>query len=341
MAPDFDEEVKQQLSDLGATPQPISLQRTGLNPIKDFGTILQFRRIFRNLSPDIVLSYTVKPVIYGSIAARFASVPTKVALVTGLGFTFSEGQGAKGSLIQRAIKLLYRFGLSCADKVIFQNPDDRQLLESQGLVAAEKTGLVNGSGVNLEYFSRMPYPDTQTLKFLMIGRLNREKGVREYVDAAKKLKQEFPHIECHLAGWIDSNPDSVTESELQSWIEQELIVYHGHIDDVRPVIKDCHVYVLPSYREGVPRTVLEAMAMGRAIITTDTPGCRETVVEGDNGHLVPVQNVQLLAEVMRSFVISPDKIDVMGEASYQMVKEKFEVSRVNQTMLGHMGISGE
>lgn len=338
LAPEVDEDIRAAISLRGAKVIEIPMQRTGLNPVRDLKLCWFLWRTFRQIQPDVLMAYTVKPVVYGAIAANFAGVKHIVALITGLGFTFSEQKGGGKSAVQFLIKRLYKFAMRCANTVVFQNPDDRALLVSQGLVRLRSTELVNGSGVNLEHFGRHPFPEGEVTRFLMIGRLNRDKGVREYVEAAKVLKKQGSDVECHLAGWIDSNPDSVTQQELDGWITEKLVIYHGHVKDVRPLLQACHVYVLPSYREGTPRTVLEAMATGRAVITTDAPGCRETVIDGENGYLVPVQDSANLARQMKAFVETPDLVERMGNASYIRVEQKYEVSRVNQTMLRYMHI---
>jgi glycosyltransferase involved in cell wall biosynthesis len=175
--------------------------------------------------------------------------------------------------------------------------------------------------------------------FLLIARLLRDKGIHEYIDAARSIRQRYPQAVFHLAGWIDSNPAAISKSDLQSWIDDGVIIYHGRLDDVRTVLAACHVYVLPSYREGTPRTVLEAMATGRPVITTDAPGCRETVLDGENGFLVPVANVTALAAAMERFLDDPALIISMGQRSREIAQDKYDVHAVNAAMLNHMGVS--
>lgn len=196
--------------------------------------------------------------------------------------------------------------------------------------------VVNGSGVDVDEYTTMPLPKQP--RFLLIGRLLGDKGVREYALAAAKVKAHYPNAHFLLVGWIDDNPDAISQKELDSWIESGTLEFLGKLGDVRPAIADCRVYVLPSYREGTPRTVLEAMAMGRAIITTDAPGCRETVVEGENGYLVPVRDSEALANAMLHCIENPDDVSAMGTVSRQIAVNKYDVHKVNQVMLKEMGI---
>ena len=328
--------IRTRLEALGVSVHDVRLQRAGVNPIRDFLLMWQLFVLMRKAKTDMVLSYTVKPVIYGSIAAWLARVPHRYALVTGLGFAFT---GERHGLVPILVKNLYRFALGKVDKVFFQNPDDERLLTDVGVLSDRSaTVVVNGSGVNLYHYSFAP---TQVGKpeFLMICRLLGDKGVREYAQAAKKLNAQHPDAEFKLVGWIDENPDSISQCELDSWVKHGDIEFLGRLDDVRPAISDCTVYVLPSYREGTPRTVLEAMAMGRPIITTDAPGCRETVIDGENGFLVPVKSVDALVEAMRKFIDDPELAVRMGKRSRETAEEKYDVHKVNAVMLREMGIT--
>ena len=339
LAPDVEEETASKIEALGARIVSVHLERTGMNPLNDAIVTLKLWRKLRQIRPDVFMPYTIKPVIYGSIAARLARVPHRVALITGLGFAFTNDDKEDYSLLKSAIKLLYKFGLGCATTVVVQNPDDHSLLVEEKMVPADKLTVVHGSGVSLKRFARQPLPDLKIIKFLLIARLNRSKGIYEYVAAAKKLKERFSNVECHLAGWIDDTTDSVSTKDLEQWIEENTIIYHGFQEDVRPLLKDCHVFVLPSvYREGTPRTILEALATGRPIITTDNPGCRETVVEGENGYLVPTQDSDTLADRMTKFVQTPDLIKVQGDAAYDLAVEKYDVEKVNRRMLSILNV---
>ena len=221
--------------------------------------------------------------------------------------------------------------------MFFQNPDDEALFrEFQLLPETVPSTVVNGSGVDVAEYSVAPLPDKPC--FLLIARLLGDKGVREYAQAAQLVKAVYPEAVFRLVGWIDDNPDAITQRELDQWVGSGLLEFLGRLDDVRPAISDCSVYVLPSYREGTPRTVLEAMAMGRAVITTDAPGCRETVVDGDNGFLVPVKDVNALADAMIKMVATSGLAASMGERSRRIAEEKYDVHKVNAAMLEGMGI---
>ena len=202
--------------------------------------------------------------------------------------------------------------------------------------------VVNGSGVNVTDFNVLPLPQNEQqqakISFLLIARLLVDKGVREYAEAAKIIQQQYPHVEFNLVGWIDENPSAITQQELDQWVTKKTVKYWGKLADVRPAIAESSVYVLPSYREGTPRTVLEAMAMGRAIITTDAPGCRETVVDGDNGFLVEVKSVDSLVDAMQKFINQPELIEKMGNRSREIALHKYDVHQVNTHMMQEMGL---
>lgn len=295
-APDLADvpDICTELEALGITLHEIGLKRTGTNPVADLATVAELWRLMRRIRADYVLGYTIKPVIYGSMAAWLAGVPNRFALVTGLGYAFTGEASGKRGLLRKLIQRLYRFGLSKSRKVFFQNPDDEALFRQLGLLPADiPSCVVNGSGVDVADYALAPLPEKPS--FLLIARLLGDKGVREYAQAARKVKAQYPDAVFQLVGWIDDNPDAISQQELDEWVNTGTVEFLGKLADVRPAIADCNVYVLPSYREGTPRTVLEAMAMGRPVITTDAPGCRETVTDGDNGFLVPVKAVDELA----------------------------------------------
>lgn len=329
---------------LGYKVHKIPMQRTGVNPAADAKAALALYRLMRKIKPDYVIGYTIKPVIYGLLAAKIAGVPHRFALITGLGYAFqgADEQDYKKSNLQKIMHKLYSVALTSAQMVFFQNPDDEALFRDMAILKPDASTLVvNGSGVDISEYSVQPFPiknEVPALKFLLIARLLGDKGVREYAQAARIIKAKYPLVEFDLVGWIDDNPDAIQQKELDSWISEGLIHFWGKLSDVKPVIADSSVYVLPSYREGTPRTVLEAMAMGRPIITTDAPGCRETVIDGYNGYLVPVKAVEELAAAMERFIVDPALIIEMGKASRQLVEEKFDVDAVNQSMLEAMGL---
>lgn len=338
-APDLADvpDIRTELEALGITLHDISLKRTGTNPVADLATVAELWRLMRRIRADYVLGYTIKPVIYGSMAAWLANVPNRFALVTGLGYAFTGDASGKRGLLRKLIQRLYRFGLSKSRKVFFQNPDDEALFRQLGLLPVDiPSCVVNGSGVDVADYALAPLPEKPS--FLLIARLLGDKGVREYAQAARKVKAQYPDTVFQLVGWIDDNPDAISQQELDGWVNTGTVEFLGKLADVRPAIADCNVYVLPSYREGTPRTVLEAMAMGRPVITTDAPGCRETVTDGDNGFLVPVQAVDELAAAMVKFIENPELVAGMGERSRLVAEQKYDVHRVNEFMLGEMGV---
>ncbi|WP_180101090.1 glycosyltransferase family 4 protein [Acinetobacter sp. YH12151] len=335
---------QQKLEASGYYVHEVPMQRTGTNPIADLKTLRTTYGLIKKIKPDYVLSYTIKPVIYGTLAAWLAKVPYRFALITGLGYAFQNVEyGSKRSFFQKIVHGLYQQALSHSHKAFFQNPDDLKLFQDLKLLTVQTpTVVVNGSGVNVADFNVLPLPVTADQKikisFLLIARLLGDKGVREYAEAAKIIKHKYPHVEFNLVGWIDDNPSAIRQQELDQWMASNTLNYWGKLSDVRPAIAESSVYVLPSYREGTPRTVLEAMAMGRAIITTDAPGCRETVTDGDNGFLVEVKSVESLVKAMEKLILQPELITQMGRRSREIALHKYDVHQVNAHMMQEMGL---
>lgn len=345
-APEFNnypEEVRA-LKGLGYILHDMPMQRTGTNPLKDAATLSALYLMIKKVKPSHFMGYTIKPVIYGTLAAWVARVPNRYALITGLGYAFQQVEEAgKPTKLQRLIHQLYKHALSKTSKVFFQNPDDLELFKQLRLITPDiPTAVVNGSGVDVSEYSVHSFPvsedNTLEPRFLLIARLLGDKGVREYAQAAKLIKIKYPQAQFDLVGWIDANPDSIEQKELDQWVDEGVINFWGKLADVKPAIAASSIYVLPSYREGTPRTVLEAMAMGRPIITTDAPGCRETVTNEVNGFLVPVKSVDRLVEAMQKFILDPSLIKMMGKASRQIAENKFDVHAVNNFMLEEMGL---
>jgi glycosyltransferase involved in cell wall biosynthesis len=338
-APSASDDIIETLETMGVVYRDVPFDRAGMRPDRDFRVLRALIALFRELKPDVVLSYTIKPVIYGMLAAGLAGVPGRFAMITGLGYTFI-GSTVKARLVGLATRQLYRLSLRRAKRVFFQNPDDQALFERYRLTRGpEQTAIINGSGVDLELFRPAPLPDDGS-SFLLIARLLTDKGIREYVDAARQVRARYPGATFHLVGWLDEgNPAGISKAELDGWVAEGVVHYHGKLDDVRPMIAATSVYVLPSYREGTPRTVLEAMAMGRPVVTTDAPGCRETVEHGENGFLVPVRDADRLAEAMTRFVEEPALIETMGRRSRQIAERKYDVYEVNNVILRTMGLA--
>jgi glycosyltransferase involved in cell wall biosynthesis len=338
-APGSHPETAAALAQRGAGYLSAPIRRTGLNPILDAWSIARLTGILRRLRPELVFSYTPKPVIYGSIAARMAKVPRVFAMITGLGYAFTEGRQVGRCVLRQITTRLYRASLSSAAGIFFQNPDD--MAEFQRLaIVSERHNLirVNGSGVDVSHFSFSP-PRIEQPSFLLIARLLRDKGIVEYVEAARLLRARYPAARFRLVGATDSNPAAIALSELERWRAEGVVEYLGEAADVRGHLADSMVYVLPSYREGTPRTVLEAMASGRAIVTTDAPGCRETVAPGENGFLVPVGDAAALADAMERFILRPELALAMGARSRELAEQKYDVRRVNAVMLAAMGLA--
>lgn len=318
---------------LGANFVEIPMRKNGTSIFEDIRYCLRLYRLMRTQRPNAVLGYTIKPVVYGAIAAKMAGIKNISGMVTGAGYTFTSTT-AKAKILGTVVSLLYKVGFYCSNQVIFQNKDDLDEFMVRRLVKADKCHVVNGSGVNMQFYSPAPLPISIT--FFMLSRLLKSKGVLEYLQAAKIVKLKYSHVRFILLGSYDNMQDALTREQIDSFFIDGIVERFDEAADVRPYYRQCSVYVLPSYREGTPRTVLEAMAMGRPIITTDTNGCRETIQEGVNGFLVPVGDAEAVAEKMIWFIEHPDQIEKMGQESIRICSEKFDVDIVNKMMLDIM-----
>lgn len=332
LAPSYSDVQREALREIGVSPETYSIQRTGRNPFADLATFRDLLRWFRRERPDISLTYFIKPNIYGNLAAGLLRTPRRVAMVEGLGFLFTEGDfpSLKRTMLRQVATLLLRAGLGQAQTVLFLNPDDKREFISRGIVRKENAHLLGGIGVDLEAYPRLPLPpQDQPPCFLMIGRLLREKGVREFVEAAQIVRARHRAARFRLVGGLDTNPGAISLAEVEKWQRAGVIEWAGEVSDIVPEIAAASVFVLPSYREGVPRSTQEAMAMGRAVVTTDVPGCRETVESGVNGLLVPVRDPAALADAMTYFCENPEAIAAMGAESYRIATARFDVHQVN------------
>ncbi len=330
-------DVMVRVEDMGAIYRSIPLSRTGLNPFLDLILLFRLILLLKKEKPDFLFCYTAKPVIFGSLAAFFNRQVRVFAMITGLGYSFSN-VSRKGLLLRKTVILLYRLSLYRSEKVFFQNPDDRDDFLKFKITRSEKTVLTNGSGVNIDYFSPVPLPEAPVC-FLMIARLLIEKGVAEYVQAACIVKKKQPQVRFVLLGWsFADNPSAIGQVQVELWKREGIVEIYGETNDVRPYIAEASVYVLPSYREGTPRTVLEAMAMGRPIITSDAPGCRETVMDGVNGFLVPVKDSSALAKTMERLIGKPELLAQMGIESRKLAEKKYDVRKVNTLINKEMGL---
>lgn len=331
-APELQEDdiTRQSLLAWGAIPHDIPLNRVSKNPLHDISTFLMFWLLLKKLRPDAVLAYTIKPVVYGLWAARLAGVPRRYALISGLGGAL----GGSPSLIQRLLVFLHRRAFKGLTSVIFQNADDRAFFERHGLLSkASSSIVVSGSGVNLERYPEMPMPG-RPMTFLMVARLLKTKGVAEFASAARAFRKRHPEAQFRLVGWHEDQADFVSADDLADWQNSGDLVFVGSLRDVRPEIAGASVVVLPSYYpEGIPRTLLEALSTGRPIITTNTPGCRETVMDGENGYLIPPQSSRALLEACLKISDNFDQLSEMGRISRRLAETRFDVAKVNADIL--------
>lgn len=328
-------EWKEKFIEHGIEYKQFYVERNGVNPINDIKTLFSLYNYLKKEKPDKIFAYQAKTVVYGSIAAKLNAIHEVYPLVAGLGSIF-RGKGFKNRVIKTIMKFEYRIASKYSKKVFFQNEDDKNEFIQNGLIKENKTVIINGSGVNLEIFKPTPLP--QEPAFLFIGRLIRDKGILEYLEACKNIKTKYPKVRCLLVGPFDTNPSSLRREELNPYIKNGIIEYFGEQTDVRPYISQSSVFVLPSYHEGTPKTVLEAMAMGRPIITTDAPGCRETVIDGINGYLVKVKDIQSLVDRMDYLISNYDMCKKMGKESIKIAKNKYDVKLINQSIMSVMGL---
>jgi glycosyltransferase involved in cell wall biosynthesis len=329
-APGGEPRLRVELADLGVRFAPVSLDRSGLNPLRDLHTIRQLRALLRKLRPDLLFTYTAKPVIYGGLVARQLCIPV-VSLITGRGSLFGD-HPAGGRVLRPLTARLCRAALARNSAIVFQNPDDRHHFVTAGFAPSERCHEVAGSGVNLEIFRPAPLPGGP-VRFLLVARLLVDKGIREYAEASRMLRERGYPVECDLVGPLERHPRAIARGEVEHWQAAGLLRWHGGVEDIRPHLQDCTVYVLPSYHEGAPRSVLEALATGRPIITTDAPGCRQTVIDGCNGLLVPVGDAAALAAAMQQMIERPDQLPAMAAASLNLARSRYDVQLVNRELM--------
>lgn len=320
-----------EIVDLPATFLPLNhLSRRGMNPFRELLLLRELTALFRRRRLDLVFTFTPKPVIYGSVAARWCGIPS-IATLTGLGYTFLSGGRASGLL-----RRMYRFALRQTEAVFYHNPDDRDLLLAAGVGRAERSFVVGGSGIPLARFPYVPPNTGPARRFLFVGRLLTDKGIREFVTAARAARAVNPDLEFHVVGSPDAgNPASISAAELAEWQKLEGLFFHGHLVDVRPQLAAADVVVLPSYREGCPRSLLEAAATGRPLIGTDVAGVREVVRAGRTGWLVPPRDATALC---RQFLdvskIRLDRFVNIGQNARRIVEENFAERKVTKMYIG-------
>ena len=335
LAPEIRDDLKPELTNMGIGFIEIKLERKGLNILNLISSVFELVRLFKEIQPNIIFSYTHKAILSGSLAAKISGFSNTFSMVTGTGHVF-DSQTKKEKVIKFIGSLALRIALRFNKLVFFQNPDDQALFLKNNIVLSQKTKLVNGSGVNLDKFSVSPLPSEPI--FLCMARLIKSKGLEEFARAAKRVKKLYPEARFILYGYPDDHPDSIDENEIISnWLNDFGVEYFGYAENPIDAIKECSVFVLLSYKEGTPRVVLEAMAMGRPIITTDAPGCRETVKNGVNGFLVPrFDDIEAANAITK--LLSAELRKEMGKESRKFCESKFNVSDVNNTLLSDMGV---
>lgn len=325
------------LKELGARCILVPLKKTSTTIFDNLAYLNHLTKIIKEEKPDKIFAYTIKPVIFGSIAAKRAKIKEMYSMITGLGYVYAV-DSFKTKILQWICGTGYKIAFKFNKKVIFQNKDDIDEFVHRRYLKRDKCELVDGSGVNMERFKRNALPEGNT--FLMVSRILKQKGVREYFEAAKIVKEKYPETQFLYVGAEDKTQLALNLDEVRSeFLDTGIIHYCGESNDVPSYIAKCTCFVLPSYyREGVPRTLLEALAMGRPILTTNTVGCKETVKEGINGFFVPIKDAKVLAEKMMYMVENRNELEKMSEESYQYCKERFDVNIINQRMLEIMGI---
>ena len=317
---------------MGITHHALPMTRSGANPIQEWRTLTALVRLFRQIAPDVVHLVTIKPVLYGGIAARLARVRGMVAAISGLGFVFVR-PGAKAALLRRVVGVLYRLALGHPNsRVIFQNAADRDVLRGLNAVRAEQVVMIRGAGVDLDLFQDVPEPAAPPVVVTMAARLLRDKGVCEMVQAARILKEQGLAVRVQLAGAPDEgNPASVRHADVQAWQQEGTVTCLGERKDIARLYADSHIVALPSYREGLPKALLEAAAAGRAVITTDVPGCRDAIDPDRTGLLVPVRDAQALADAIARLAQDEALRRQMGRAGRVLAQDAFDVRDVQRT----------
>ena len=321
------------VSEFGAIPMDYSLNKSGLNIFADLNDTWLLSKQLKKIQPDIVFSFFIKPSVYGTLAAKLAKVPRRIAMLEGAGYMYTPSKNKlsfKKIILQYAHGLLISMGYAFADKVLFLNPDDPVDLTKKSFINSKKFKVIGPIGLELSSYPYTEVVITKPIRFIFIARILAEKGIYEYLAAAQIVKLKYPDTEFVILGGLDSdNPSALSKEQLTLAISEGFVSYLGHVSNVSEWLAKSHVFVLPSYREGFPRSTQEAMAMGRAIITTNVPGCRETVQDGKNGFLIPLFDVEALAEKMIYLIEHPDQIVRMGNESYSIALEKFDVNKIN------------
>lgn len=339
VAPEADPDIERQLAARGVAYRVVPMRRAAISVVADLGTLRALVSLFRAERPDTVLAYTQKPIVYAGLAARVVGGIEFFAMVSGLGHAFSERGGLGRAVLRSVVAGMYRHALARAAGAFVFNSDDRGEMLRHGMIAPDLPVVqVPGSGIDVQLFARAPLPAGAPI-FLLVARLLRNKGLDEFVVAARAIRARHPDVRFQLLGPHDANPAAVAPDELAAWQAEGTVVYLGETRDVAPYFAAASVFVLPTwYREGLPRTILEAMATGRAVITSDAPGCRDAVTNGWNGLLVPPRDSQALAAAMQRFVDDPGLAATMGARARERAEAVYDVREVNLLLLTAMGL---
>lgn len=314
----------------------VKINNASFNLFNDIRLMFNILILLRKESPDFLMCYTLKPILYGSFCSAVKGGVKTYSFVTGLGYVFTENTFLI-RLLRFFVKQAYKAAFFLNERVFFQNQEDRKIFDLPLL--NPRFDVIAGSGVDLAYYSYSPPSVTKKkMTFLFIGRLLKHKGILEFVAAAKILKSKYKNSSFIVVGDLTPNPSCISRETLEKWKKERYISYKGYHEDIRPFLKETSVFVLPSYREGIPKSVLEAMSMGRPVITTRAPGCQDTVEEGRNGWLVEKQNVPDLVAAMEKFLKNPHFILQMGKESRKIAEEKFDIKKINENLLQGMGI---
>lgn len=327
--------LEKKLKSIGVSFEAYPISRSHLDFVKDLITLKNIYCILKNNNIDILMAYTHKPVVFCGFLAKYFSKISFYPMITGLGYGFVKDNKfkIKRLIFNKILINLLKLSLKYAKNIIFQNKDDKFLFKKLNILKKNQISqVINGSGVDLKLYQKTKIP--KKLIFLMVSRLLIDKGVREYVEAARIVKLKYPNIIFKLVGELDSNPSSISIGELNDWIKNDYIKYSKYSNNINKELDKCRFFVLPSYREGMPRSVLEALAKGRPVITTNVAGCRETVIDGYNGYLVPMQNSKSLAKAMiKLLTCDNSKIDTLANRSYKLAKKKFDVRKINKDII--------
>lgn len=336
LAPDFSATQKSWLTDLGAVPVDISLKRTGLNPIAFLSEYMKLLAQVRSIRPDVLLTFFAKPNILGGLLAKRLGIKRFVPMVEGLGYTFGvEQPNSRRRIVRQLVVVLYRYAFKAASRVIFLNDNDKAEFEKLGICQPGRSTVLGPIGVPIKDFpEQRTYPDTIT--FVLCARMIVEKGVREFAEAARIIREKYPRSEFHLLGDVDDNPLSLSKDEINSWVHESVLKWHGHVDVV-PYLYKASVFVLPTYyREGVPRSLQEAMAASLPVITTEIPGCTELVTHGENGILVKKRDVATLVAAMTGFLDNPERVSQMGRKSRTFAEQRLDSDQIDQCLFAHL-----